>query len=74
VKDVEGIGRDLIEVLSRHLPWGGGTEENTKNLSQGIWFRGVNMNPGPTEYKAGLLTTRLRRSDKRCHNMQSLLI
>jgi hypothetical protein len=34
------------------------TEKTTKNLSQDSRFSGRDLNPGPPEYKAGMLTTR----------------
>jgi hypothetical protein len=49
-----------FNVLSRHSP--GGTEKTTKNLSQDSWSLGRDLNPGPPEYGAGVLTTRPRRS------------
>jgi hypothetical protein len=47
-------------LLSRHSP--GWTEENHGSLSQDSWSPLRNLNPGPPEYEAGVLTTRLRSS------------
>jgi hypothetical protein len=51
----------LFQVLSRHLP--GGTEKFHENLIQDNNCLARDLNPGPPEYEAGVLTTRLRRSD-----------
>jgi hypothetical protein len=48
------------KALSRNLP--GGTEENHEKISQDIRSPGSDLNPGPPEYEAGVLTTRPRRS------------
>jgi hypothetical protein len=40
----------------------GGLRKTTKNLSQGSRSPGRDLNPGPPEYEAGVLTTRPRRS------------
>jgi hypothetical protein len=65
----KGYGRKLsssnFKALSWHLP--GGTEENHENLRQGIWSPGRDMNPGPPEYEAGVLTTRPRLFDSKNH-------
>jgi hypothetical protein len=57
----KGFGRNRswpnCKVLSRHSP--GGTEKTTKNLNH--YSR--DLNPGPPEYKAGVLTTRPRRPE-----------
>jgi hypothetical protein len=47
-----------FKVLSWRLP--GGTEENHKKLSQISWSLGRDLNLGPPEYEAGVLTTRPR--------------
>jgi hypothetical protein len=39
-----------------------GTEENNENLSQDSLSPGQNLNPWPSEYEAGVLTARPRRS------------
>jgi hypothetical protein len=44
-----------FKVLSRHSPEE--TEENHKNFSHDNRSRGRDINPGPLEYKAGMLTT-----------------
>jgi hypothetical protein len=43
-----------------HLP--GGTEENYGNLNQDYRSLGRDLNPGPPEYQAGVLTIRRGRS------------
>jgi hypothetical protein len=43
MKDVEGIGRGLTELLFRHLS--GGTEDHSRSLSR-------NSKPGPSEHEA----------------------
>jgi hypothetical protein len=40
----------------------GGAEENHENFSQDSWSPGRDLNPGPPEYEAGMLTTLPRRS------------
>jgi hypothetical protein len=55
-KDLEDSGRGLI--LSYYLP--GGTEKNYENLRQDSRSPGRDLNPWPSEYEAGLLTTRPR--------------
>jgi hypothetical protein len=54
--NLEGSGMALFKVLSRHSS--GGTEENHEKPRS----LGKDLNPGPTEYDAGVLTTRPRRS------------
>jgi hypothetical protein len=44
-----------FKVLSRKLP--GDAERNDKKLSQDILPPGRDLNPGPPEYEAGMLTT-----------------
>jgi hypothetical protein len=46
-----------FKVLFWNLP--GGTQENSKNLSQDSRSPGQDLNPGPPEYGAGVLTTQL---------------
>jgi hypothetical protein len=46
----------LFKVLSQHLP--GRTGENHENLSQDSLSPDRDLNPGPSEYEAGVLTTR----------------
>jgi hypothetical protein len=48
-----------FKVLSRHLPVE--TEKMTKVLSQDSRSPGRGLNPGPPEYKVGVLITRPRR-------------
>lgn len=56
---MEGSRRGLSEGTIRHLP--GGTEKKTtKSLNQD--GRSPDLNPGPREYVASVLTTRLQRS------------
>jgi hypothetical protein len=56
-KDVEGSGRGLIQGTTWHLP--GGTEENhEKTFSHDSQSPGWDLNPGPPEYEAGVLTSR----------------
>jgi hypothetical protein len=43
-----------FNVLSQNLS--GKTEENYKNLSQNSQYTGRDLNPGPPEYEAGVLT------------------
>jgi hypothetical protein len=50
--------RPKFKILSWHLPR---TEENHKNLSQNR-SPDQDLNPGPSEYKVGVLTTQLQRS------------
>jgi hypothetical protein len=60
-KDLEGSFRGII---LRYYP-GIGLEElrkTTKNLNQDSRFPGRDLKPGPTEYEAGVLTTRPRLS------------
>jgi hypothetical protein len=45
-----------FEVLYRNLP--GGIEGNHENLSQDSLCPGQDLNPGPSENQAGLLTWR----------------
>jgi hypothetical protein len=52
-------------VLAQHFP--GGTEESTGNLSQERPSLGRDLNPGPPECEAGLLTARPRHSVKGCY-------
>jgi hypothetical protein len=48
---MEGSSHGLIfKVLSQHLP--GGTEENHRNLIQGSWSPGLDLNPRPPKYEA----------------------
>jgi hypothetical protein len=44
-------------VLPQHLP--GGLRTTTENLSQDSQYPGRDMNLGPPEYEAGVLTNRL---------------
>jgi hypothetical protein len=44
-----------LKVLSQYLD--GRTEENYENLSQDSQSPGRYLNPGPSEYEAGVLTT-----------------
>jgi hypothetical protein len=46
---MEGRSRDLVELLSLHLP--GGTEENHRNFSQDVW----DWNRASPEYKCRTL-------------------
>jgi hypothetical protein len=50
----------------KHLP--GGTEENHENHSDDSWSRGRDLNLGPPEYKAGVLTPRLRLQVRTAQN------
>jgi hypothetical protein len=43
-----------LKVLSWH--WPGGNEENHKKLYQDSQYACRDLNPGPPEYKAGMLT------------------
>jgi hypothetical protein len=60
-KDLEGSGRDLI---CRNCPGIRleGLRKTAKNLSQDSQSSSWYLNPGPPEYKAGVLTIRSRRS------------
>jgi hypothetical protein len=49
---VEGSGRSS-NLLSWHLP--GGTTENHKNSVRIVASPSRNLNPGPPEYKAGVV-------------------
>jgi hypothetical protein len=49
-------GMAYYEMLLWHLP--GGSGENHKNLSQDSLSLSQDLNQGPPEYKAGVLTTR----------------
>jgi hypothetical protein len=49
-----------LGVLSRIRPES--LSKATNNLSQGSWSSGRDLNQGPPEYEAGLLTTRPLRS------------
>jgi hypothetical protein len=40
-----------------YLHFTGGLRKTTKNLSQDSWSLDQNLNLGPPEYKAGVLTT-----------------
>jgi hypothetical protein len=55
-KKLEENGRGLIlrYYPNIHLE---GLRKTTKNLSQDSWSPGQELNPGPPEYKAGVLTT-----------------
>jgi hypothetical protein len=57
LEDFEGSGRGLI---SRHYPriYLEGLKKTTKSLSQDTRSPSRNLNPGPPEYEAGVLTTR----------------
>jgi hypothetical protein len=48
-----------FKVLSQHLSEE--TEEDYENICQYSRFSGRDTNPGPLEYEAGVLITRLRR-------------
>jgi hypothetical protein len=55
------------EVLSRHLP--GGSEENHENPESIGWYPGRDLNSGPPEYEARMLTSisRMRKvEDEKC--------
>jgi hypothetical protein len=60
----KGCGRKRsltnFKVLYHYLPVG--TEENDENLSQDSQSPGRDLNPGPPEYEAEVLTTRSRSS------------
>jgi len=43
-----------------------GLEKTTKNLSQNSRSPGQDLNPGPFQYEAGVLSTRLWRSANQC--------
>jgi hypothetical protein len=59
--EMERICKEAVmpyfKVLSKHFPTG--TDEN---LDQGSRYPCRDMNPGPPEYEAGVLTTQPRRS------------
>jgi hypothetical protein len=59
----KGFGRKWswpnFKVLSRHSP--GGTEDNHENRSEVSRSSDRDLNPGPPESEAGVLTTRPRR-------------
>jgi hypothetical protein len=57
---MEWSDRGLIKELSRHLP--GRTEENHEQLSQDSRSPSQDLNAGPQEYEAGVVSTRPRRS------------
>jgi hypothetical protein len=60
-KDVEGSGHGLIlRNQFQHLP--GRTGENNEQLSQDSLSPGRDLNPGPPQYDAGVLTSRPRRT------------
>jgi hypothetical protein len=59
----EAVVAKFKVLLFRHFP--GGTEKN-QNVSQHSLSPGRNLNPGPPEYEAGVLTTRPRRSVNCC--------
>jgi hypothetical protein len=61
-----------FKVLSRNLP--GGTEGNMINLSQVRRYPSQDLNPGPLEYEAGLLTTQSRSSLRMCGDILQLLV
>jgi hypothetical protein len=48
-----------FKTLHRHLP--GGIEKNHKNLTQDSQALGPDLNLGPSEYEAGVLTTQPER-------------
>jgi hypothetical protein len=62
--EMEWIWKEAImasfEVLSRICLEG--LRKTTKNLSQDSRSPGRDLNPGPPEYKAGVLTTRAQHS------------
>jgi hypothetical protein len=51
-----------------------GVRKTTKSLSQDSRSPGRDLNPGPAEYEARVLTTRPRRSVKMCVNGNGILI
>jgi hypothetical protein len=57
--ELEKIWKEAVmtkfKVLSWYLP--GGSEENHKNLSQDSQSPSQDLNLGPPEYEAGVLTT-----------------
>jgi hypothetical protein len=65
----DGLERMWKEAVVAYLKvlvrlFSGGTEQTTKNLSLDSWSSGRDLNPGPRECEAGVLTTRPRRSVK----------
>jgi hypothetical protein len=60
----KGCGRKRSWPNKRHYPgiFLEGLRKSTKNLSWDSRSPGRDLNPGPPEYKAGVLTTRKRRS------------
>jgi hypothetical protein len=55
-----GKNRSGQKALTQHFPVG--AEENHGNLSRDSRSPGRDLNPGASEYEAGVLTTQLRRS------------
>jgi hypothetical protein len=58
-----------LELYARKRAWphleyclAGGTEENNEKVQKDSRYPGVYLNPGPSEYEAGVLSFRLRRS------------
>jgi hypothetical protein len=59
-----------FKVLSRHSTEG--MRKTTKNLSQDSFSTGRNLNPRPSEYEAGVLTARPRRSVRNSYEVSVL--
>jgi hypothetical protein len=67
--ELKRVWKDAVvayfKVLTQNLP--GWTERNHENQCQDIRSPGRDLNPGPAEYEAGVLTTRSRCSTSSLH-------
>jgi hypothetical protein len=61
---VEGSGRGIMKGTVTEFT--GGTKKNHETPQRDSRSPGRILNPGPLEYEAGVLTTRLRRSVLLC--------
>jgi hypothetical protein len=61
---MKGSGRGVMQGTIPPLEWG--TEENNENLNQDSRFPGRDLNPGPPEYEAAVLTIRPIRLVSHC--------
>jgi hypothetical protein len=65
---MEESGRGIIsKAVSRHLS--GGTKESHKILSEDSLYPGRDLNPGPPEFEAGVLSPPPRRTVCTIFNM-----
>jgi hypothetical protein len=60
-KEFKGIWKKAVMAYLKVLSWHllEGLRKNHKNVSQDSWSPGRDLNPGPSKYEAGVLTTQL---------------